>query len=541
MSASTPPVVHRFAGLTLDLIRGALLSDKGREIPLRPKSFALLRFFVENSGRLITRDEIMRTIWPDVIVADDEINQCVSDIRRALGDQKQPILRTIRRRGYIFSTAADTRCSLPTTQNVNSETPISVPYLGVKTSIMPKHPLIVLPFENLSGNQNDNILALGIMEDLTTDLARLPTIAVVDQKAARGDLSRVINPKQTWHELDVRYLVDGSLRRIGNRLRIGSRLVHTQSSIFLCADRFDLDGSAVEKTYDEIVRRLVRLLKRALILAEVGTPASECIAGQSAFNDLVTQAWAWYYRPHTRFSRRAARSAFEQALEIDSSSIDARIGLAVVLGQILLDGHSESAKQDEMLIEELLQPAYEAAIDNPLAHIAMGNLRFYQVRLAAARAEFEAALVHDEGNEYALRRLGTTLLFMGLPASAIPVLEETIRLNPRDPNLWGSYWPLGQCKLLLGRVDESVDLLRRAIAARPQLHFLKLNLSAALGLRGDITEARTTLAEAIKLKPSVNTLENYRISTPWMANPSHWSSRDKTLNLGLRKAGMPDV
>jgi hypothetical protein len=134
------------------------------------------------------------------------------------------------------------------------------------------------------------------------------------------------------------------------------------------------------------------MFKRQLIMTEAGDIAQRLTPDNSTFGDFVTQGWAWYYRPHTRFTRQAARHSFERALEIQWHSADARIGLAVVLGQILLDGHSESAQQDEMLIEQLLLPVFEASTNNTMAHIAMGNLRFYQVPLAAARADFESAL-----------------------------------------------------------------------------------------------------------------------------------------------------
>jgi DNA-binding winged helix-turn-helix (wHTH) protein len=105
MDATTPPgATYRFDRFTLDLVRGALLSD-GVELPLRPKSFALLRFLVENAGRLLDRDTIMTAVWPDVVVTDESITQCVRDIRKALGDKGRQLLRTVPRRGYRFAAA----------------------------------------------------------------------------------------------------------------------------------------------------------------------------------------------------------------------------------------------------------------------------------------------------------------------------------------------------------------------------------------------------------------------------------------------------
>jgi len=170
----------------------------------------------------------------------------------------------------------------------------------------------------------------------------------------------------------------------------------------------------------------------------------------------------------------------------------------------------------------------------------MGLLRRVQNRLGEARAEVEMAIALDRNSELALKQLGQILLFQGEPEAAIPHLEKAIRLNPRGPNLWSIQWPLGQCHLLLGHVDEAIDLFRKACAASPRAYFIYLNLAGALGLHGDLDEARAALGDAIRLKPEVNSLARYRAVTPWITNSQHWALREKTLNFGLRRAGFPD-
>ena len=170
----------------------------------------------------------------------------------------------------------------------------------------------------------------------------------------------------------------------------------------------------------------------------------------------------------------------------------------------------------------------------------MGLLRRVQNRLGEAQAEVEMAIILDRNNELALKQLGQILLFQGDPLAGIPHLEKAIRLNPRGPNLYSIQWPLGQCHLLLGHVDEAIDLFRKACAASPQAYYLHLNLAGALGLRGELNEARAALADALRLKPEVNSLARYRAVTPWITNPQHWALRDMTLNAGLRAAGFPD-
>ena len=252
------------------------------------------------------------------------------------------------------------------------------------------------------------------------------------------------------------------------------------------------------------------------------------------------RGWALWHRPTTISARQAARKEFERALALDPESVEAKIGLAATIAQTLVEGWSNAFDEDQTLAERLLHEVFERDAHHSMARAMMGLLRRVQNRLGEAQAEAEAAIGLDRNNELALKQLGQILLFQGEPLAAIPHLEKAIRLNPRGPNLWSIQWPLGQCHLLLGHVDEAIELFRKACAASPRAYFVHLNLAGALGLRGDLDEARAAIAEAMRLKPEVNSLARYRAVTPWITNPRHWALRDKTLNLGLRRAGFSD-
>jgi tetratricopeptide (TPR) repeat protein len=163
-----------------------------------------------------------------------------------------------------------------------------------------------------------------------------------------------------------------------------------------------------------------------------------------------------------------------------------------------------------------------------------------QNRLEEARIEFETAIALDRNNTMALRNLGGTLIQMGKPEEAIPYIEKSVRLSPHDPGIGNNYGALGQCHLFLGHLDRAIEFLRKASAANPRVFYIHLNLAGALGLRGDLDEARAEVAEAIKLKPGVNSLAALRADLPWITNPPLWALREKTVNVGLRRAGFPD-
>jgi adenylate cyclase len=307
----------------------------------------------------------------------------------------------------------------------------------------------------------------------------------------------------------------------------------------LWAHRFDTSRADLDQAQDEITGRLAHTLNRELVVAAVSRLERQHKIDPDA-RDLVMRGWAWWHRPTTLSARQEARQAFEWALGMDPNSIGAKIGLAATITQILVEGWSKSFEQDQAVAERLLHEVLERDAHHPMARAMMGLLRRVQNRLSEAQAEVEMAIALDRNNELALKQLGQILLFQGEPPAAIPYLEKAIRLNPRGPNLWSIQWPLAQCHLLLGNVDEAIELYRTACVASPRAYYLHLNLAGAFGLRGDVDEAREALAEALRLKPEVNSLARYRAVTPWITNPRHWALRDKTLNAGLRRAGFPD-
>jgi adenylate cyclase len=252
------------------------------------------------------------------------------------------------------------------------------------------------------------------------------------------------------------------------------------------------------------------------------------------------RGWACYYRPASVAIRQEAQRFFERALEVDPGSVDGRIGLARVLVAYLADGWSSNFQEDVARAEQLLLEALERDANRSMAHEAMGMLRRAQNRLSDSQIELETAIALNRNEAQAIFQLGQTMMWLGHPEAAIPHIEKAIRLNPHDPNSANFHRMLGLCHLYLGRVDEAIHLLRKARAGNPRFWFAHLYLAGALGFRGDLDEARVALAEAIKLKPEVNSLARFGAQYPWITNPPYWALLEKTVNLGLRRAGFPE-
>jgi class 3 adenylate cyclase/TolB-like protein len=463
-------------------------------------------------------------------VVRDQIRDKLPYTFEDMGEQQ---VKNIARPVRVYALDAGAVAALPPTSvPKNTGTPVA-PMTAPPLSI------VVLPFANLSNDPGQDYFADGITEDLTTDLSRIADSFVISPNTAFIYKGKRPDVRQVGRELGIRYVLQGSVRRTGELVRVNVQLVDAQSGANLWVDRFDTSLADLDQAQDEITGRLAHTLNRELVVA-----ADSRIEQQRKLNpdarDLVMRGWALWHRPTTPSAREEARQAFERGLELDPKSIGAKIGLAATISQILVEGWSKSFDRDQALAERLLQEVLERDPHHPLARAQMGLLRRVQNRLSEAQAEVEIAIGLDRNNELALKQLGQILLFQGDPLAAIPHLEKAIRLNPRGPNLWSIQWPLGQCHLLLGQVDEAIELFRAACVASPRAYYLHLNLAGALGLRGDLDEACAALAEALRLKPEVNSLARYRTATPWITNPRHWALRDKTLNVGLRRAGFPD-
>jgi adenylate cyclase len=403
----------------------------------------------------------------------------------------------------------------------------------------PRLSFVVLPFENLSRDPDQEYFADGITDDLTTDLSRISGSFVIARTTAFTYKGKSVDAKQIGRELGVRYVIEGSARRGGDKGEVNVQLIDAESGAHVWADRFDTNRANLVEAQSEITSRLARSLNLELVEAEGRRIERDKTADPDA-RDFVMRGWAWYYRPFSVANREESERLFERALEIDPQSVDARVGIATVLVSNIVDGWSSSPQQDGVRAEKLLNEAFEGNANAAMAHFALGLLRRSQVRLAESGNEFEAAIAQDRNFARAIYHFGLTQMFLGQPEPAIPYIEKAIRLNPHDPNPTALYWALGSCHLLLGGADEAIGLLRKARAANPRFWWPHIWLAGAVGLKGDLDEARIELAEALKLKPNLNSLAAWRADRPWEANPQLIALAEKTLYVGLRRAGFPD-
>jgi adenylate cyclase len=576
MDALHPPGVFLFGSFRLDRSSGGLYryAEAGDLVPVSIGSRALdvLGFLVGRHGDLVSKDDIMAGVWPDTVVEEANLTVQISTLRRVL-DEGRPNgswIQTVPGRGYRF-VGAVTRPEAPApgsddTRPVETQPPrrrrvvaITAPVIGVICVILvlavvsgvpayrwlvsrdPPAPLsiVVLPFTNLGGDPEQEYVADAINDDLTTDLSRIAGSVVIAHSTAMTYRDKPSDVRQIGRDLDVRYALEGSVRRLGDQVEVNAQLIDTATGAHVWADRFDTDRRNLAAAQSDITGRLARSLHLELLEAAGRRVEQAKIVNPDA-SDLAMRGWVLWYRPFSPTNRQAAARAFEQALEIDQRSIEAKTGLATILVSNMGLGLSRSPQQDGAQAERLLHEAIEQGGNISRAHEVLGALRRIQNRLDEARIEYETAVALDRNNSHALLGLGQALMFLGRPADAIPAIERSIRLDLRDPNAAFGEWSLGACHLLLGHVDAAADLLRKARAGNPRIAFFQLYLAGALGLHGDIDEARAALAEAIRLNPKMSSMAGWAAAQPWIGHPAFVALRDQTMDVGLRRAGMPD-
>jgi len=397
-----------------------------------------------------------------------------------------------------------------------------IPPSGTReTKLAPRLSIVVLPFANLSDDPGQDYFVDSITDDLTS---RIDGSFVISRTTA-------FTYKQIGHDLGVRYVLEGSVWRLGETVQINAQLIDAETGAHVWADRFDTDLTNLAMAQSEIIGRLAQTLKLAL-LESAGRQIAE--ENHPDARDLIMRGWAWFYRPTTPANRKEAEQAFEQALKLDPESVGARVGIANVLVNYITFRWSKSLDQDKARAQQLLVEALERDNDNASAHIALGTLRRYQNQVSESQIELERGLALDRNSTGAMQALGWTLIGQGRPEAAIPYFQKGIRLDPHSPFLFLFHAGLGNCQLLLGHVDEAVDALQRARAANPRIYYIHLLLAAALGLRGDTDGAKAALAEFLKLKPELNSLAKIRAAFPeYNGNPRAVALGEKTTGLGF--------
>ena len=495
METAPSVAAYCFEGFVLDLRRGSLLTAAGAALPLRRQSFEMLRLLVENAGRLLDRDTINRAIWADVAVTDDSMTQCVRDIRRAIGDDAQRILKTVPRRGYLF--AADV---------VIARDPPSGP-ASPDLTLPDKPSLVVLPFQNMSGDPEQVYFAAGLVEDITTALSCIRSLFVIARNSAFAYQGRAVDVRQIGRDLGVRYALEGSVRRVGNRLRVTTQLIETTSGAHVWAGRYDRDVSDIFAMQDEIATSVAGIIEPALTDAEqqrVLRKPPERLDAWEAY-----QRGLWHFHNYGPDENQTARTFFRRAIALDPNFAPGHYGYALAVQWEIW--HYSARPFSEVQGIPLSEALIATSLDDKdaMGHAVLAHMRMWGSEWETAIAEARIAAALNPNGSFGIGMLGCVLGFGGYREEALDRLHQAMRLSPHDPmtSLW-LIW-IGLIQFNARQFAAAVETLRQVVRLRPYYNHFQAVIASALGHLGHQDEARDVLVRAPAQDP------RYR-QAPWL-------------------------
>jgi TolB-like protein/Tfp pilus assembly protein PilF len=512
-----------FADHVLDIARREL--RRGAEpIALEPQVFDLLVYLVQNRERVVSKDDLIASVWGGRAVSDSTLTSRINAARKAIGDngKSQKLIRTIARKGLRFVGDVQTQpngTELATPENSGQ---VSLP--------LPDRPAIaVLPFINMSDDSEQEYFSDGISEDIITALSKLRWFFVIGRNSSFIYKGKSVPLKQIAEELGVRYVVDGSIRKAGDHVRITAQLNDAVTGSHLWAERYDRDIADVFAVQDEITEAIVAAIEPQIYAAENFRAQRKQPDSMDAW-DLVMRALSYFWRV-TRQDNVVAQALLEKAI-----SIDPNYGQA--LG-VLATSHTFGAHMGWVDIAAVAPIAERAALaalradsEDPWAHHALGYVHLFARRFDDSLAEFELALRLNPNSSLAQGYYGVTLAYCGRWEEGALAAARALRLSPRDPFSATYYGVASYCNFVGRNYDEAMRLSREAIRQRADFVGGHRVLTAAAAMAGHIDIAKKALQELRRAQPN--------ISLAWIASemPMKLDADREHYLEGFRRAGL---
>jgi len=398
----------------------------------------------------------------------------------------------------------------------------------------PRLSIVVLPFANMGGDPEQDYFVDGVTESLTTDLSRIAGSFVIARNTAFTFKGKAVDVKQVWRELNVRYVLEGSVQRGGNRLRVNVQLIDAETGNHLWAERFDKLVADFFDMQDEIAAHVARQLDTALIAAEARRAARSPLPDST---DLYFQGMAWSNKGITPNHLLQAGGFFERALALDPNNVEALIGTAGV--EITLAGAYTTDDRAARLAaaSAALTKALSLAPGHALAHLFLGRLLIFSNQGRQAIAECERALALDRNLAAAHATIGLAKLFIGRSEETEAHVREALRLSPRDTFAFSWIATVGVAELYLGDDEEAVAWLRRAIEINRNLPNAHFYLAAALANLGQLKESQAAVVAGLAINPTY-TINGFRTGSS-SDNPKFLAQRERIYK-GMQMAGVPE-
>jgi TolB-like protein len=536
-----------FEDYVLDIDRREL--RRGTDlVPTTPQVFALLDYLIRNRDRVVSKDDLVNTIWNGRVVSDGALTTRLNAARNAVGDsgQEQRLIKTLARQGFRFVGAVQLGDQTPGgspaialgEQNLGNPAPSeNAPRSEADAPLeapSDKPSVAVLPFANLSGDKEQDYFSDGITEDIITELSRFSKLFVIARNSSFTFKGKVVDVRQVGRDLGARYLLEGSIRRDGERVRITAQLIDVLTGRHRWAERYDRDLTDIFAVQEEVARAIVAVLADHVYVAEIELAKRKPTENLGAY-DLYLRGMAEVYK-WTREANEEALRLFYRAIELDPEfpppygAAAMRFSTRKGFGWIV--DHDQEVAEVRRLARRVMQLGKSDA--TAFSHIGH-SLSYVTKDLVNGVALIDEALALNPNQGFSWAYSGWSRLWLGETDLAIEHFGRAMRLSPVDP---GKSWPqegTAHAHFFAGRYDEALAWARMALRSRPDSH-AALRIGAASGaLAGRYDEARRLAARLHEIDPALRASTLSTVLGPYR-NLEHVAMYAD----GLRKAGLPD-
>jgi TolB-like protein len=531
----------RFAEFEIDLGRRELRRSN-QVINVEPQVFDLLIYLLRNRERIVSKDELIQAVWEGRAISEAALSSRVSAVRRAIGDSgdDQRFIRTHHKRGFRFIASVDeagaTRRDLPARENGASAAGDGAAQGADTARVLPlpdKPSIAVLPFQNMSGDPEQEYFAEGLTEDIITGLSRQRWFFVIARNSTFAYKGEVVDVCRVARELGVRYVLEGSVRKTAGKVRVTGQLIDATNGVHLWADRYDRDLANVFELQDDITNRVIGSVGPQILAAEAARVRRKPPQSIDAW-DLVMRALPHMWRVSEEEQGRA-QELLRQAIALDPDYAHAHALLGWTYVSMFNVGSRRPIR--ELTDKSLDAGAKAVALDDqePWGHLVLGLGHARRRRPAPAVSHLSKSIALNPNFALAHGGLGYALACGGEPERGLQSLERSERLSPRDPFL-AIYAPTVRYMALfaLGRYEETIAICRATAALHPHHAGAWRLMTVSLGLLGRTEEAREALAHTLTLQPDLSSAHVEHNTV--FADPA---DRARFL-LGLRKAGLKD-
>jgi TolB-like protein/cytochrome c-type biogenesis protein CcmH/NrfG len=474
------------------------LRRAGMLVALEPQVFDLIDYLVRNRDRVVTKNDLLDAVWNGRVVSESTLATRINAARRALNDSgdQQRLIRTVARKGLLF--VGEVVGAPPA---VGGSVSSSAAGAIDDASDAGRPAIAVLPFTNLSGESEQEYFSDGISEDIITALSKLRWFLVIARNSSFIYKGKAVHMKQVAEELGVRYVVEGSVRKGGDRVRITAQLNDVATGSHLWAERYDRELADVFAVQDEITENIVAAIEPKLYAAESFRAQRKPPDSMDAW-DLVMRALSHYWRV-TRQDNVVAQALLEKAIAIDPNYGQA---LGVLATSYVFTAHMGWM---DMLValpiaERAALAAIQADTEDPWAHNALGNVYLFARRFDDSLAEFECALRLNPNFALAQGYYGLSLSYSGRWQDGDKAAGRALRLSPRDPYSAVYLGIAAYAQFLGSRYEEAMRLAREALRQRVDFVGAHRVLTAAAGMAGQIDVAVAALRELRRAQPNVS-------------------------------------